>query len=200
MRSLTASSTRSTFYSSLRYQAYRDDPRDRACLVIVGRVACNTDRTDRASSLSDYDNAACRRNDPARRQARKRANEGRPLARHFGNLAAGHAERERSSGLCRCDLGAQRRGPILTLEGNEVPARIEHGDTQRLEAEPQPLRQGRGDNAIGLIKREDRQKRCLWSGVGVVSTPADNIVDLRRDEVAVAATSIQSRSAYPILQ
>ena len=80
--------------------------------------------------------------------------ERRRLRRALGQFARAEAHPERAPRLAVRDVETQEARPVLALEGDEVPAGVEHGGGQRREPPPAPLGERRGDQRRSLRERQ----------------------------------------------
>src|SRR4051812_26071127 len=112
-------------------QPRRFDPGDRAHLVLVRDIARDADCAEhRATRILDQ-HAARRWHQPALRDGGQRSDEDRVLCGALRKLARAEAHAERAPGFSIRDVETQNAGLVLTLERDEMPARVEHSDSQR---------------------------------------------------------------------
>ena len=94
-----------------------------------------------------------------REERAERGDETGPLFRQFLDLPGRDAKRQGAVGLADGDLRPVIRRSILSLQGDDMAAGVEHRDRQGLEAEVLALGEGGGNQNIGLFPNEIRLMR-----------------------------------------
>src|SRR5258708_8963828 len=119
---------------------------DGAAPVLLGEIAADAGRADDAAVAAADQHAAGHRDDPALRRVREGRNEGGGSGGTAGQFAAAETPAEDAPGFALRDLRPQDAGAVLPLEGEEVPAGIKHGGSERLQFQSAPLLQRPGDD------------------------------------------------------
>ena len=111
----------------------RLDAGDGADLVVVGGVARDADRADDVAVGIADQHAGGIADHAALAHRRQHGEELRRVGRAFGERARAEPHAERAPGFAEGDVEAQDSRLVLALEGDEMPAGIEHRDRERLE-------------------------------------------------------------------
>src|SRR5215467_1719792 len=102
-----------------------------AFLVVLRSVAGDPDRADDLVCAVADQNPANDRHEPAAARRRERGEEQLRARRAPGERPPAEPHAEGCPGLAEGDVEPEDAGLVLALEGDEMPAGIEHGDGKR---------------------------------------------------------------------
>src|SRR5262245_2296896 len=105
---------------------------DGAYLVVIGSVARDADRTNDVAILVPDQDAGRTRHQPPAADRRQCGEECRLLGCAAGKRARAEPHAERTPGFAESNIETQDSGLVLTLEGDQMPAGVEHSDRERL--------------------------------------------------------------------
>ncbi len=118
-------------YAGIRRQPHFLDCTDRALLIDIRRIAADPHCAQHLAALIPYQHATRRRHHRPLTQAIQCSKKRRSLLCIQRQQARPLAQGDRAPGLARGHVGANQAGTVLALQGQHMPAGIEHRHRQR---------------------------------------------------------------------
>src|SRR5262249_36854705 len=141
-------------FGGVRRQPGPSHTLDRAILVLVRRVAADADRADGGAARVEDEDSARDGDELTARGGDDGRDEVGAIAQALGDGARWDAHAESAASLALSDLHAQQSATVLALEGDQVAARVEHGDGERQEVLGTRGAKSAVNDRAGLLERE----------------------------------------------